>query len=130
MSAVGASAIGVLRDAVRLRAGERVLVRGANGGVGTATTCFTAALAAFERGGRERDIGVTLTGLGEAVIAGGRETEAATRLRQACQLLSAEKDRYDQARARAALGRGSGPGTGGIGSVSGPGHRASGVPGR
>jgi NADPH:quinone reductase-like Zn-dependent oxidoreductase len=37
LSGVGASAIGVLRDAVRLRPGERVLVRGANGGVGTAS---------------------------------------------------------------------------------------------
>jgi NADPH:quinone reductase-like Zn-dependent oxidoreductase len=36
LSGVGASAIGVLRDAVRLQAGESVLVRGANGGVGTA----------------------------------------------------------------------------------------------
>ncbi len=70
-----------------------------------AATCFTAALAAFERSGRERDIGVTLIGLGEALIAGGRETEAATRLRQARQLLSAGKDPYYyQARARAALG--------------------------
>ena len=69
-----------------------------------ATTCFTAALADFERGGRERDIGVTLIGLGEALIACGRETEAATRLRQARQLLSAEPDLYHQARAQAALG--------------------------
>jgi NADPH:quinone reductase-like Zn-dependent oxidoreductase len=30
---VGASAIGVLRDAVRLRSGESVLIRGASGGV-------------------------------------------------------------------------------------------------
>lgn len=36
LSAVGASAVGVLRDAIWLQAGERVLVRGANGGVGTA----------------------------------------------------------------------------------------------
>jgi NADPH:quinone reductase-like Zn-dependent oxidoreductase len=36
LSSVGASAIGVLRDGVRLRPGERVLIRGANGGVGTA----------------------------------------------------------------------------------------------
>ena len=69
-----------------------------------AATCFTAALAAFERSGRERDIGVTLIGLGEALIAGGRETEAATRLRQARQILSAGKDLYYQARAQAALG--------------------------
>jgi NADPH:quinone reductase-like Zn-dependent oxidoreductase len=44
LSAVGASAIGVLRDAVRLRAGERVLVRGANGGVGTAAIQVATAL--------------------------------------------------------------------------------------
>jgi NADPH:quinone reductase-like Zn-dependent oxidoreductase len=44
ISAVGASAIGVLRDAVRLRAGERVLVRGANGGVGTAAVQVAGAL--------------------------------------------------------------------------------------
>jgi len=36
LSGVGASALGVLRDAIRLRPGERVLVPGANGGVGTA----------------------------------------------------------------------------------------------
>ncbi len=36
ISAVGASALGILRDVVHLQAGERVLVRGANGGVGTA----------------------------------------------------------------------------------------------
>lgn len=44
LSAVGASAIGVLRDAVRLQAGERVLVRGANGGVGTAAVQVARAL--------------------------------------------------------------------------------------
>jgi NADPH:quinone reductase-like Zn-dependent oxidoreductase len=44
LSAVGASAIGVLRDAVRLRPGERVLVRGANGGVGTAAIQVARAL--------------------------------------------------------------------------------------
>lgn len=36
LPSVGASAIGVLRDGIRLRPGERVLIRGANGGVGTA----------------------------------------------------------------------------------------------
>lgn len=36
LGAVGASALGVLRDALSLRPGERVLVRGANGGVGSA----------------------------------------------------------------------------------------------
>ena len=69
-----------------------------------ATACFTAALAGFERGGRERDIGVTLISLGEALTACGRETEAVTRLHQARQLLSAEPDFYQQARAQAALG--------------------------
>jgi NADPH:quinone reductase-like Zn-dependent oxidoreductase len=44
LSAVGASAVGVLRDAVRLQAGERVLVRGANGGVGTAAVQIARAL--------------------------------------------------------------------------------------
>jgi NADPH:quinone reductase-like Zn-dependent oxidoreductase len=44
ISAVGASAIGVLRDAVGLEAGERVLVRGANGGVGTAAVQVAHAL--------------------------------------------------------------------------------------
>jgi NADPH:quinone reductase-like Zn-dependent oxidoreductase len=44
LSGVGASAIGVLRDAVRLQAGERVLVRGANGGVGTAAVQVACAL--------------------------------------------------------------------------------------
>jgi NADPH:quinone reductase-like Zn-dependent oxidoreductase len=44
LSAVGASAIGVLRDTVGLRAGERVLVRGANGGVGTAAVQVARAL--------------------------------------------------------------------------------------
>ena len=44
LSAVGASAIGVLRDGVRLRPGERVLVRGANGGVGTAAVQVARAL--------------------------------------------------------------------------------------
>lgn len=39
-----ASAIGVLRDGVRLRVGERVLVRGANGGVGTAAVQVARAL--------------------------------------------------------------------------------------
>jgi len=69
-----------------------------------ATTCLTAALTAFERSGRERDTGLTLIGLGEALIAGGHETEAATRLRQARQILSAQPDFYHQARAQAALG--------------------------
>jgi NADPH:quinone reductase-like Zn-dependent oxidoreductase len=36
VGAVGASALGILRDVVRLQPGERVLIRGANGGVGTA----------------------------------------------------------------------------------------------
>jgi NADPH:quinone reductase-like Zn-dependent oxidoreductase len=44
LSAVGASAVGVLRDAVRLQAGERVMVRGANGGVGTAAVQVARAL--------------------------------------------------------------------------------------
>lgn len=44
LSGVGASAIGVLRDHVRLRPGERVLVRGANGGVGTAAVQVARAL--------------------------------------------------------------------------------------
>jgi NADPH:quinone reductase-like Zn-dependent oxidoreductase len=44
LSGVGASAIGVLRDGVRLRPGERVLVRGANGGVGTAAVQVARAL--------------------------------------------------------------------------------------
>ncbi|HYB87908.1 MAG TPA: NAD(P)-dependent alcohol dehydrogenase [Streptosporangiaceae bacterium] len=44
LSGTGASAIGVLRDAVRLRSGERVLVRGANGGVGTAAVQVARAL--------------------------------------------------------------------------------------
>ena len=44
ISAVGASTIGVLRDAVRLQPGERVLVRGANGGVGTAAVQVAGAL--------------------------------------------------------------------------------------
>lgn len=42
---VGAAAIGVLRVAVGLRPGERVLVRGANGGVGTAAVQVARALA-------------------------------------------------------------------------------------
>jgi tetratricopeptide (TPR) repeat protein len=69
-----------------------------------AMACFTAALAVFERGGRERDIGVTLIGLGEALIAGGHEAEAVTWLRQARQILFAQADFYHQARAQAALG--------------------------
>jgi NADPH:quinone reductase-like Zn-dependent oxidoreductase len=44
LSGVGAAALGVLRDHVRLRAGERVLVRGANGGVGTAAVQLARAL--------------------------------------------------------------------------------------
>jgi NADPH:quinone reductase-like Zn-dependent oxidoreductase len=44
ISAVGASAIGVLRDHLRLQPGERVLVRGANGGVGTAAVQVARAL--------------------------------------------------------------------------------------
>ena len=44
LSGVGASAIGVLRDAIRLQPGERVLVRGANGGVGTAAVQVARAL--------------------------------------------------------------------------------------
>ena len=44
LSGVGASAIGVLRDHVRLEPGERVLVRGANGGVGTAAVQVARAL--------------------------------------------------------------------------------------
>jgi NADPH:quinone reductase-like Zn-dependent oxidoreductase len=44
LSGVGASALGILRDVVRLRAGERVLIRGANGGVGTAAVQVARAL--------------------------------------------------------------------------------------
>ncbi|MEU7852119.1 NAD(P)-dependent alcohol dehydrogenase, partial [Micromonospora parva] len=44
LSGVGASVIGILRDHVRLRHGERVLVRGANGGVGTAAVQVARAL--------------------------------------------------------------------------------------
>jgi NADPH:quinone reductase-like Zn-dependent oxidoreductase len=44
VSAVGASAIGILRDVVRLQPGERVLVRGANGGVGTVVVQIARAL--------------------------------------------------------------------------------------
>lgn len=44
LSGVGASALGVLRDAARLQPGERVLVRGANGGVGTAAVQVARAL--------------------------------------------------------------------------------------
>jgi NADPH:quinone reductase-like Zn-dependent oxidoreductase len=44
LTGTGASAIGVLRDAVRLRPGERVLIRGANGGVGTAAVQVARAL--------------------------------------------------------------------------------------
>jgi NADPH:quinone reductase-like Zn-dependent oxidoreductase len=44
LSGVGASVLGILRDHVRLRAGERVLVRGANGGVGTAAVQLARAL--------------------------------------------------------------------------------------
>jgi NADPH:quinone reductase-like Zn-dependent oxidoreductase len=44
LAGVGASALGVLRDAVRLQPGERVLVRGANGGVGTAAVQVARAL--------------------------------------------------------------------------------------
>jgi NADPH:quinone reductase-like Zn-dependent oxidoreductase len=36
LSAAGGSALGVLRDSLNLRSGERVLIRGANGGVGVA----------------------------------------------------------------------------------------------
>ena len=69
-----------------------------------ASACLTAALADFERGSREPDVGITLISLGEALTACGRETEAVTRLHQARQLLSAEPDFYQQARAQAALG--------------------------
>jgi NADPH:quinone reductase-like Zn-dependent oxidoreductase len=44
LSGVGASALGVLRDAVRLQRGERVLVRGASGRVGTAAVQVARAL--------------------------------------------------------------------------------------
>jgi len=44
LSGVGAAALGVLRDHVRLQAGERVLIRGANGGVGTAAVQLARAL--------------------------------------------------------------------------------------
>jgi len=44
LSGVGASALKVLRDGLRLREGERVLVRGANGGVGTAAVQVARAL--------------------------------------------------------------------------------------
>jgi NADPH:quinone reductase-like Zn-dependent oxidoreductase len=44
LSGVGASALGILRDYLRLQAGERVLIRGANGGVGTAAVQIARAL--------------------------------------------------------------------------------------
>ncbi len=44
LAGVGASALGVLRDHLQLRAGQRVLVRGANGGVGTAAVQVAHAL--------------------------------------------------------------------------------------
>lgn len=44
LTGVGASSLGVLRDAVKLQAGERVLVRGANGGVGSAAVQVARAL--------------------------------------------------------------------------------------
>lgn len=44
VGAVGASALGILRDVVRLQPGERVLIRGANGGVGTAAVQVARAL--------------------------------------------------------------------------------------
>ncbi|HEU5385069.1 MAG TPA: zinc-binding dehydrogenase [Streptosporangiaceae bacterium] len=44
LSAVGAAATGVLRDGVRLRPGERILIRGANGGIGTAAVQIARAL--------------------------------------------------------------------------------------
>jgi NADPH:quinone reductase-like Zn-dependent oxidoreductase len=44
VGAVGASALGILRDVVRLQPGERVLIRGANGGVGTAAVQLARAL--------------------------------------------------------------------------------------
>jgi len=44
LPAVGAAVTGVLRDGVRLRPGERILIRGANGGVGTAAVQIARAL--------------------------------------------------------------------------------------
>jgi NADPH:quinone reductase-like Zn-dependent oxidoreductase len=44
LSGVGASALKVLRDGVQVQPGERVLVRGANGGVGTAAVQVARAL--------------------------------------------------------------------------------------
>jgi NADPH:quinone reductase-like Zn-dependent oxidoreductase len=44
VGAVGASALGILRDVLKLQLGERVLVRGANGGVGTAAVQVARAL--------------------------------------------------------------------------------------
>lgn len=44
LSGVGASAIGVLRDEAQVKAGERVLIRGAAGGVGTAAVQVALAL--------------------------------------------------------------------------------------
>jgi len=44
LSGVGASAVKLLRDGLRLQPGERVLVRGANGGVGTAAVQIARAL--------------------------------------------------------------------------------------
>jgi len=44
VGAVGASALGILRDVVHLQPGERILVRGANGGVGTAAVQVARAL--------------------------------------------------------------------------------------
>jgi len=44
LSGVGASALGILRDVLKLQPGERVLIRGANGGVGTAGVQIARAL--------------------------------------------------------------------------------------
>ena len=44
VGAVGASVLGILRDVVHLQPGERVLIRGANGGVGTAAVQVARAL--------------------------------------------------------------------------------------
>ena len=44
VGAVGASVLGILRDHLRLQPGERVLIRGANGGVGTAAVQVARAL--------------------------------------------------------------------------------------
>lgn len=44
LSGVGASAIGILRDVLHVQPGERVLIRGANGGVGTVAVQVARAL--------------------------------------------------------------------------------------